>query len=129
MPKDARSLLIRRPPALATDCKSLYDHLIPPSSPTSIDDRRTSIDVVIIRESLKLTGGLIRWLPTNRMLADGLTKDKLDPIDLLRACIRKGVYQISPKALVFEQQAEERDRRRAKSSSAVKEFKESSSEK
>ena len=119
VPKDARTVLQRRPPVLATDCKSLYDHLISPSSPTSIDDRRTSIDVVIIRESLKVTGGSIRWLPTNRMLADGLTKDKLDPIDLLRACIRKGTYQISPEELVLEQQAEERARRREKNSAQV----------
>ena len=119
VPKDARSILRARPPVFATDCKSLYDHLISPSSPTSIDDRRTSIDVVIIRESLKITGGSIRWLPTNRMLADGLTKDKLDPIDLLRACIRKGTYQISPEELVLEQQAEERARRREKHSTVV----------
>ena len=119
VPKDARTMLQKRPPVLATDCKSLYDHLISPSSPTSIDDRRTSIDVVIIRESLKVTGGSIRWLPTNRMLADGLTKDKLDPIDLLRACIRKGTYQISPEELVLEQQAEERTRRREKNSAQV----------
>ena len=71
-PFQARSMLSRRSPIFATDCKSLFDHLISPSSPTSIDDRRTSIDVVIIRESLKNTNGSIRWLPTNRMVADGL---------------------------------------------------------
>ena len=101
----------RRSPIFATDCKSLYDHLVSPSSPTSIDDRRTSIDVVIIRESLKITNGSIRWLPTNRMIADGLTKDKVDPADLLRACIRKARYQISPEETVLQQQAEERSRR------------------
>ena len=53
----------------------------------------------------------IRWIPTNRMLADGLTTDKIDPIDLLRACIRSGNYQISPEAHVLPQQATERERR------------------
>ena len=62
----------------------------------AVDDRRTSIDVVIIRESLRNTCGSIRWLPTDRMLADGLTKDTADPVDFLRACIRKSAYQISP---------------------------------
>ena len=76
-----------------------------PSSPTSIDDRRTSIDVVIIRESLKALQGHIRWLPTDRMIADGLTKDKIDPADLLRSCIRAGKYQISPEATVLARQA------------------------
>lgn len=67
-------MLSRRPPILATDCiKSLFDHLISPSSPTAVEDRRTSIDIVIIRESLKLTQASVRWLPTDRMIAHGLT--------------------------------------------------------
>eukprot|EP00435_Cladocopium_sp_Y103_P010069 s4619_g2.t1 len=115
--KDARAKLQHRPPIYATDCKSLFDHLISPSAPTSIEDRRTSIDVVIIRESLSCTAGVVRWLPTNRMIADGLTKDKADPIDLLRSCVRQGRYQISPEELVLRQQAEERERRKQKSPS------------
>ena len=106
--RQCRFLLAKRPPVLATDCKSLYDHLISPSSPTAVDDRRTSIDIVIIREFIKLTNAQIRWLPTNRMIADGLTKDKADPIDLLRSCVRAGTYQISPEEFVLAQQAEER---------------------
>ena len=110
-PRDARELLQKRPPILAIDCKSLFDHLISPSSPTSIEDRRTSIDVVIIRESLKLTGGHVRWLPTDRMLADAFTKDKSDPADLLRSCIKACRYQISEENTVLARQAEERKER------------------
>lgn len=101
----------KRRPILCTDCKSLFDHLLSPSSPTSIDDRRTSIDVVIIRESVKLMQAYVRWVPTNRMLADALTKDSGPPTDLLRACIRKSKYQISPEDSVLEYQAQERERR------------------
>ena len=54
-PSQAQQVMSRRSPIYATDCKSLFDHLVSPSSPTSIDDRRTSIDVVIIRESLNVT--------------------------------------------------------------------------
>ena len=75
-------------------------------------DRRTSIDVVIIRESLQTTCCSVRWLPTNRMLADGRTKDKMDPVDLLRSCIRTGQYQISPEELVLQQHTQERERRK-----------------
>jgi hypothetical protein len=110
-PFQAQQVMSRRSPIYATDYKSLFDHLVSPSSPTSIDDRRTSIDVVIIRESLKVTSGSIRWLPTNRMIADGLTKDRADPVDLLRSCVRKSSYQISPEQTVLDQQAEERSRR------------------
>ena len=114
--REVRSVLSRRRPLLATDCKSLYDHLVGPSSPTAIDDRRTSIDVVIIRESLHNLQGSIRWLPTDRMLADGLTKDKLDPADLLRSCVRSGVYQIAPETAVLARQAAERELRKARQS-------------
>eukprot|EP00435_Cladocopium_sp_Y103_P044898 s702_g12.t1 len=112
--RECRSMLAKRPPVIATDCKSLYDHLISPSSPTAVEDRRTSIDIVIIRESIKLTGAQIRWLPTDRMIADGLTKDKADPIDLLRSCVRAGSYQVSPEEFVLARQADERARRAQK---------------
>ena len=55
---------------------------------------------------------LVRWVPTNRMLADGLTKDAGDPIDLLRACIRRASYQISPEETVLKMQAAEKQIRR-----------------
>lgn len=53
------------------------------------------------------------------MIADGLTKDKADPIDLLRACIRKARYQVSPEETVLKQQAEERARRSQLKSSSM----------
>ena len=107
-----RERLQNRRPIFVTDCKSLYDHLHSPSSPTAIADRRTSIDVVIIRESAKLLQAHVRWVPTDRMLADdGLTKDSGGPIDLMRACVKRSSYQISPENTVLEYQAMERDRR------------------
>ena len=45
------------------------------------------------------------------MIADGLTKDKMDPADLLRSCVRAASYQISPENHVLAQQATERARR------------------
>ena len=52
--------------------------------------------------------GSLRWVPTNRMLADALTKDQGDPLDLLRACMKSASYQISPEDDVLEKQAQER---------------------
>ena len=115
MPFDACA----RSPILTTDCKSLYDHLTSPSSPQQ-DDRRTSIDIVIIRESIKATRASIRWLPTNRMLADTLTKDKVDPVDLLHSCLRSATYQISPEEHVLAQQAAERELRTQRRSLSTK---------
>eukprot|EP00435_Cladocopium_sp_Y103_P017847 s883_g4.t1 len=109
--RDFEMMLKRRPPMVVTDCKSLYDHLISVSSPTSVDDRRTSIDIVIIRQSISRLAASIRWVPTNRMIADSLTKDAGDPTDLLRACIRLSNYQISPEETVLKMQADEKQRR------------------
>ena len=102
----------RRPPCmLVTDCKSLFDHLKSPSAP-SLDDRRTSIDIIIIRESIRRMSASIRWLPTDRMLADSMTKESADALDLLRACVKVGKYQISPEQDVLEWRANERQRRK-----------------
>ena len=55
---------------------------------------------------------LVRWVPTNRMLADGLTKDAGDLTDLLRACMRRATYQISPESTVLEIKAAEKQLRK-----------------
>lgn len=106
-----REVLRTRKPIIVTDCKSLFDQLTSPSSPTSIEDRRTSIDVVIIRESCRGMAAHIRWVPTDRMVADALTKNAGDPIDLLRSCMRSSSYQISPEETVLEHKAAEKARR------------------
>ena len=60
--RDCREKLSCRKPILVTDCKSLYDHLLSPSAPTAIEDRRTSIDVAIIRESIRDLSAFMRWV-------------------------------------------------------------------
>ena len=112
--KDKRLVMV------ITDCKSLYDHLLSQSSPT-LDDRRTAIDIVILRDSIDRLGASLRWIPTDRMLADSLTKESVEAFDLLRACIRSGQYQISPESNVLEMRARERDRRKK---FAIKDIKE-----
>ena len=85
---DCREKLSCRKPILVTDCKSLYDHLMSPSAPTAIEGRRTSIDVALIRESIRSLSAFMRWVPTDRMLADALTKDQGDPLDMLHSCLK-----------------------------------------
>lgn len=46
------------------------------------------------------------------MIADGLTKDSGDPIDLLRVCISHAEYHISPESVVLERQAQDRARKK-----------------
>ena len=77
--------LKHRTPVIVSDCKSLHDHLVAVSSPTSVEDRRTSIDIVILRQSMSRLSASIRWVPI--------------------------AYQISSEESVLKMQAEERKRR------------------
>ena len=73
--------------------------------------------MVISRQSMQRLGATIRWAPTNRQLADALTKDAADPVDLLRSCMRSGEYQLSPEHIILERAAAERSRRKQRQTS------------
>ena len=94
-----------------TDCKSLYDHVTSLSSVTKCDDKRVSIDLAIIKQCLGRTMLSMRWVPTHLQLADGLTKDKMDPSDLLRAAIDIGEYQLNDEASVLATKKRHREYR------------------
>ena len=78
----------KRQSLIVTDCKSLYDHVQSRSAPT-LEDRRTALDIIILRESFSKTQSSLRWVPTTFMLADSLTKESPEAFDLLRGCIRQ----------------------------------------
>eukprot|EP00435_Cladocopium_sp_Y103_P030061 s1739_g7.t1 len=107
---------IRKVPIIGvTDCKSLYDNLTSMSSVSKTDDKRVAIDIAIVKQSMSRCGLVTRWCPTELMLADGLTKDQLDPADLLRSILHLGEYQLHSEASVLDQKKklrEERDRRK-----------------
>ena len=50
------AVMQERPPVCVTDCKMLCDHLSAVGSPSTLHDKRSAIDVLIIRESTKKTG-------------------------------------------------------------------------
>ena len=45
------------------DAKSLYDHLVSLSSPSSVEDKRCGFDLVISRQCMQRLGATIRWAP------------------------------------------------------------------
>lgn len=96
--------------AVVTDCKSVWDHVRAPGQ-RSLEDQRASLDILIIKDTVNRCGIQVRWAPTNRQLADTLTKDSAAPADLVRACLREGTYQISAENNVLEKAAAERERR------------------
>ena len=90
----APAVMQERPLVCVTDCKSLYDHLLAVGSPTTLQDKRSAVDALIVRESLKKTGCVIRWAPTGLQSADGLTKDKGEAVECLRRSLRSGSYML-----------------------------------
>ena len=61
------------PFALGTDCRSLYDLCTKNGSMPS--EKRVALDLLDVRESMEEMGDIIRWIPTDHMLVDCLTKN------------------------------------------------------
>ena len=102
--------IIRKTPIVGiTDCKSLYDHVTSMSSVSGVQDKRVSVDIAIIKQSMERAGLQVRWCPTELMVCDALTKDKADPADLLRAVISVGRYQLSSGAEVLKVKKTQRE--------------------
>ena len=55
------------------DAKALYDALKKPGF-TSSQDKRTAIEILCVQDELKRLGTTLRWVSSERMLGDGLTK-------------------------------------------------------
>ena len=100
MLREATDQFRKVPITLVTDCKSMFYHVVSRTSPSAVTDRRCSIDLAILKQAADRTGMVTRWCPTALQLADGLTKDKFEPVELLRACIQLGAYQLSSTTLL-----------------------------
>ena len=76
------------------DSKSLFDCLNKQMCTFSqVEDKRTAIDIAILRDDLQRTGGHIRWVEGQNMLADPLTKKM--PGDFLRSVCNRGLWTLS----------------------------------
>ena len=114
------------PFALATDCKSLYE--LCKNDGKLPDDRRVALDLLDVRDGLQHYGDEYRWIPTDHMLADALTKRM--PPDLLIKFLRDSEYTFkyddritNAKSLANRQRKEaKRAAKEAKSVSCSKTF-------
>ena len=62
-------------PVLITDAKALFDSYHRESLVSSVTDRRISLEIRVVKEQMESLGGSLRWVSSERQLADGLTKD------------------------------------------------------
>lgn len=91
---DWQDLMQKIPFTAVTDSKSLYDTITTTSNAsTHIEDKRTAIDVTILKSDFKRTRGRIRWIPGDFMLSDSLTK-KMNAQGLKRL-LKHGKWSLS----------------------------------
>ena len=68
--------------------------------------------MVILNESMVQLGTQARWTPTERQLADCLTKNKIETTDLIRAVMTNVRYQLSSEPTVMHDLAQARAARK-----------------
>ena len=82
------------------DAKSLYDHLRTETSGCA-NDKRTAIDIQIIRASMDAQGATIRWVDHSGMYADAMTK-RNGNTPLLQTLMRTGRVCITEESATLE---------------------------
>eukprot|EP00435_Cladocopium_sp_Y103_P045885 s792_g13.t1 len=93
-----------------TDSKSLYDTICKCTNPASqCEDKRTSIDISLIKQEISELNGTIRWIDGRTMLADSLTKETKS--DLLRHVMKTGQWSILEEGSALQQKLLERTSR------------------
>ena len=104
-PKDVQHVKLQ----CVVDAKSHNDHLISLSSPSSVEMNVAGLTLwwqdIVWRDS-------VGWSPTDRQLADALTKDCVAAMDMLQSCLEQGEYQLSPEQTMLQRAADERVRRK-----------------
>ena len=88
------------------DAKSLYDQLC--KETIGGQDKRTAIEIQIIREDLESLQGQIRWVDHHAMIADGLTKVRGSNEALYRV-LKTGTFQLTAENVQMQARSEARD--------------------
>ena len=78
----------------------MYDHLRTETS-GGANDRRTAIDIQIIRASMDAQGAMVRWVDHSGMYADAMTK-KNGNVPLLQMLLRTGRICITEESITLE---------------------------
>ena len=60
---------------LVTDAKALYDSYYRESLSSGLTDKRTGLEIKVLREGLESLGGRLKWISSERQYADSLTKE------------------------------------------------------
>ena len=80
-------------PTLVTDAKALYDSYHREGISSSVVDKRVSLEIRVMKERMECLGGGLRWMSSERQIADGLTKESART--LLAARLRHGRLKLT----------------------------------
>ena len=93
---DWEARLASVPYVAVVDSKSLFDCLKKlVCTYAQVDDKRTAIDVAILKDEMQRSGGHIRWVEGTNMVADSLTKKMSS--DFLRMVCNNGHWALTSK--------------------------------
>ena len=62
-------------PIMVTDAKALYDSYHREGASGTVVDKRVSLEIRVMKERLQELNGRLRWMSSERQMADGLTKE------------------------------------------------------
>ena len=107
-----RAVAGRLPFLAAVDSKSLFDAVNKCACTAAyVSDKRTAIDLAVIKSDLLETSGTIRWVDTRSMISDPLTKQH--PGTYLKYVLRKGYWSVMEEGHALQIKALEREAKRA----------------
>eukprot|EP00435_Cladocopium_sp_Y103_P075952 s11_g70.t1 len=89
----------RIPVTLAIDSKPAFDHIR--GQTMTIKDKRLAIEMLLVKRDVKKEGVEVKWLPTEHMLVDGLTKMGA-PMELLRKAMSEGKMILVESPLIMQ---------------------------
>eukprot|EP00438_Fugacium_kawagutii_P009740 Skav214264 [mRNA] locus=scaffold1877:74991:79319:+ [translate_table: standard] len=64
-------------PVMITDAKVVFDSYHREALVSNVTDRRSSLEVRVVKEQMQSVNGTLRWVSSDRQLADGLTKSSM----------------------------------------------------
>ena len=75
------------------DAKALYDAVLSLAPGLKLSEKRTAIEVAIMRDRLQAMDGKMKWLNSSQQLADGLTK--VQARDQMNYLLARGVHRLT----------------------------------
>ena len=75
------------------DAKALFDVVLSLAPGLKLSEKRTAIEVAIMRDRLQAMGGKLKWLNSSQQLADGLTK--VQGRDQMNYLLMKGIHRLT----------------------------------